>query len=351
MFSLSPPMRASIGSSYFDKEDYYTGSPEASKWYGAGAEALDLSGLVNREDFKSILRGFDPRTNEPLTRNAGDDLEDEDEEETHSKDQDEAEGDKKDEKERRSYWDGTFSVPKSVSILLEAAHSKPEVSRQIEAAHNRAVEAVIKKIEAEYAYTRQASPGGGTMETVKTSNLVMARFNHYLSREKDPQLHSHIVIANLTQGADGTWRTLEPKKIYQDQKYIGQVYRNELAANMKKLKYKILADPPSKPKGQGYFEIDGVPEELIKITSKRRQALEAKRKQNDTDLKDDPIYAQMTEAEKYERANKDSRAAKDKDLDNDAIRIEIRDELEKELGYPLDQLDDEVKKKTTSRQH
>jgi conjugative relaxase-like TrwC/TraI family protein len=110
----------------------------------------------------------------------------------------------KDGKERRSRRAGAISAPKSVSILSRMA---------AEAAHNRAVEAVIGKIEAEYACTRRAASGGGAMETVETSNLVMARFNHCPSRKKDPQLHSHIVVANLAQGADGTWQTIDPPSL------------------------------------------------------------------------------------------------------------------------------------------
>ena len=63
---------------------------------------------------------------------------------------------------------------------------------------------------------------------MKTDNLVMARFNHYESRELDPQLHSHIVLMNLTKGDDGKWRSIETGDIYKNQLYIGQTYRNEL---------------------------------------------------------------------------------------------------------------------------
>lgn len=37
----------------------------------------------------------------------------------------------------------------------------------------------------------------GQSETVLTGNLVMALFNHDTSRDQEPQLHTHAVVAGL----------------------------------------------------------------------------------------------------------------------------------------------------------
>lgn len=72
---------------------------------------------------------------------------------------------------------------------------------------------------------------GGTVNREATGNLVIASFQHGTSRAQDPQLHTHNVIMNATKGEDGAWRSLEPRAIYQLQKQIGAVYRQELALN------------------------------------------------------------------------------------------------------------------------
>ncbi len=45
-----------------------------------------------------------------------------------------------------------------------------------------------------------------------TGNLVMALFNHDTSRDQDPQLHTHVVVANVTQH-NGEWKTLSSDKV------------------------------------------------------------------------------------------------------------------------------------------
>ena len=87
---------------------------------------------------------------------------------------------------------------------------------RIEKAHNCAVEKALMELERGYAFTRKVDENG-EIECVKTSNLTMARINHHESRELDPQLHSHIVLMNLTKGDDGKWRSIEAGKIYKDQ--------------------------------------------------------------------------------------------------------------------------------------
>ena len=136
---------------------------------------------------------------------------------------------------RRAYNDLTFSAPKSVSLL---SHVDP----RIEAAHNRAVERTIKEIERHYAHTRVSQEG--EMRTVRTDNMVIARFNHYESRELDPQLHSHCVLMNLTQGEDGKWRSIETGDLFKNQLYSSQYYRNELSRELTQLGYEDRCNGP-----------------------------------------------------------------------------------------------------------
>src|SRR3546814_2332000 len=82
---------------------------------------------------------------------------------------------------------------------------------------------------------------GGTVTREATGNLVIASFQHGTSRAQGPQLHTHNVIMNATRDEDGTWRSLEPRALYQLQKQIGAIYRQELALKVRELGYEIEA--------------------------------------------------------------------------------------------------------------
>ncbi len=119
-------------------------------------------------------------------------------------------------------WDLTFSAPKSVSLLALVGDD----SRVMEA-HNEAVTAALRYLEATTAQARIKQEGKTTIET--TGNWIIARFNHDTSRELDPQLHTHAVVINATQRADGEWRALSSKEMFRAKMLGGAIYRAELA--------------------------------------------------------------------------------------------------------------------------
>src|SRR3546814_18350607 len=80
---------------------------------------------------------------------------------------------------------------------------------------------------------------GGTVTREATGNLVIASFQHGTSRAQDPKLHTHNVIMNATRDEDGTWRSLEPRGLYQLPKQIGATYRQALAFKFRGLGYEI----------------------------------------------------------------------------------------------------------------
>lgn len=82
----------------------------------------------------------------------------------------------------------------------------------------------------------------------------------------DPQLHTHAVVANVTQRADGRWVALESKPLYEDQKLGGMIYRAELAADAQRLGYAV-----EKTARDGGFELSAVPKSLIETFSTRRE--------------------------------------------------------------------------------
>jgi conjugative relaxase-like TrwC/TraI family protein len=235
--SVSALTSSAQASSYYEADDYYAeGGLSPSEWQGKGAETLGLSGEVDRDRFRDLLDG---------------------------KIGDQQLGTYRDgQREHRPGWDVTLSAPKSVSIMAEVAGD-----RRLLAAHGQAVTVAMAHVEQHMAATRIR--GGGTVNREATGNLVIASFQHGTSRAQDPQLHTHNVIMNATRGEDGAWRSLEPRAIYQLQKQIGAIYRQELALKVRELGYEIAVGKDS------LFEVKGVSEKVMDAFSTRSAAIEA----------------------------------------------------------------------------
>lgn len=125
-------------------------------------------------------------------------------------------------------FDLTFSVPKSVSVLW--ALSDANLQRAIVDAHHAAVASTIGLIERDVARTRI---GAGGAARVPVRGLIAAGFDHHDSRAGDPQLHTHVTIANRVQSvADGQWRTLDSKSIFAASVAHSDTYDLLLADNL-----------------------------------------------------------------------------------------------------------------------
>ena len=62
--------------------------------------------------------------------------------------------------------------------------------------------------------------------------FVAAAYRHRLSRAGDPQLHTHVVAANLTR-ADGRYTSLDAHALYEHKSAAGAVYRAVLRAEVR----------------------------------------------------------------------------------------------------------------------
>lgn len=235
--SVSALTSSAQASSYYEADDYYAeGGLSPSEWHGKGAEELGLSGDVDRDQFRELLDGKIGEQQLGTIRDG--------------------------QLEHRPGWDVTLSAPKSVSIMAEVAGD-----RRVIGAHGEAVKTALAHVEQHMAATRVRH--GGAVSREATGNLVIASFQHGTSRAQDPQLHTHNVIMNATKGDDGTWRSLEPRALYQLQKQIGAIYRQELALKVRELGYEIEAGKES------MFEIKGVSGEVMAAFSTRSAEIEA----------------------------------------------------------------------------
>ncbi|WP_247046275.1 MobF family relaxase [Arthrobacter rhizosphaerae] len=107
-------------------------------------------------------------------------------------------------------FDLTFSVPKSVSVLW--AISPRAVQDHILQTHHEAVEATLKWLEDLAVHTRAGRNG---VAHLGTRGAIAAAFDHWESRVGDPQLHTHLVMANRVQRiTDGAWVTLDSRTLY-----------------------------------------------------------------------------------------------------------------------------------------
>ena len=312
--SIGAVASASQGVSYYERDGYYASDDpahrEASAWAGRGAGALGLSGQVDPGVFKAVLEGRVPdgagqrlgrRRNGKILHRPGRDL--------------------------------TLSAPKSVSLVGLVGGDE-----RIVAAHDKAVKRTLGWVEKQVAETRLRDPNTGRMVRAGGQGMVAATFRHNTSRNLDPQLHTHAVLANMLKGGDGKWRTMANEKLYASQRLIGAIYRGELAREVKKLGYGI-----EKTHADGRFEIAGVSRKVIEAFSTRRAAIVAA--MNDRGLGDpesNPRLAEraalMTRAHKRDVDHEGLRAHWEKQaeaLDFDANALAALAGSEKERGGPV----------------
>lgn len=76
-------------------------------------------------------------------------------------------------------------------------------------------------------------------QRVQTDNLTVAMWHHDTSRELDPHLHTHCILMNFTQLPDGRWQSRTDENLYYNKMLLGQIYRQELALECRKLGYEI----------------------------------------------------------------------------------------------------------------
>src|SRR5438045_2959614 len=72
--------------------------------------------------------------------------------------------------------------------------------------------------------------GGGVWGTRRLpgAGFVAAQFRHRTSRAGDPQLHWHVLVANITQGPDRRWSALDGTGLYRSKRTAGVVFQAAL---------------------------------------------------------------------------------------------------------------------------
>lgn len=229
------------GESYYlaqvvSAEDYYVERGEApGVWDGALARELELGGRVEAADLRAVLAGRHPETGELLASHPA---------------------------RKVAGFDLAFRAPKSVSLAWGLAQDA-EVAEQVREAHRAAVGAALGYLEREAGFTRR---GAGGSERVAGTGLAAAAFEHRTSREGDPLLHTHVVVANLVQTADdGVWRTLDSRALYRHAKTAGVLYQAQLRHELT-----TRLGMAWQPVVNGHADLEGFDRRLIEAFSQRR---------------------------------------------------------------------------------
>jgi conjugative relaxase-like TrwC/TraI family protein len=234
MMTISAVKESGGASRYYSQDNYYTEGEnvERSQWMGKGAELLQLEGGVDPHLFEQLLSGM--VDGEQLGRVTKDGV------------------------QHRPGWDLTFSAPKSVSILSEVFELEA-----VREAHQQAVAEALAYVEKNYLETRVSVNG----ETIRWNpkNGIFATFTHDVSRELDPQLHTHAVLVNATKTPNG-WRSIANEKLHDREAIMagGMAYRMALATKMTELGFTL-----KQHRDPRLWEIEGVPDSLMDEFSKR----------------------------------------------------------------------------------
>jgi conjugative relaxase-like TrwC/TraI family protein len=287
------------------RENYYTGAVSEGeppgRWYGVGAEALGLSGLVDHQDMEALFKDRDRWSEASRLGHAGRSYKTADELYAEALDAEPYADDERREELRRdaakrerknvAFYDVTFSVPKSITVLHAAfEHQEVQARRAGDleaaaawAAHRQAVEDAIwagQRAAMDYlgekaGYCRVGHHGGGGGRFMDAHGLVVASFFQHTSREDDPHLHIHGAVLNRVQGTDGEWRTLDGWSLFVHKPAAAAVGERTATEHLAR-SLRVLA--VMRPDGKAR-EILDVPDEANKLLSTRRRAITPKTQQ------------------------------------------------------------------------
>lgn len=202
------------------------------RWAGRGAAGLGLEGPVDGDRFASMLEGevvgpADPRTT-------------------------------------RTAYDVVVAAPKSVSLLM--ALGDPATASAVLVAHRDAVGQALAYLEHSALAVRRRA--GDERTLLPVNGAVAATFTHGTSRDLDPHLHTHVVVVNRAQGADGRWTALDGRGLFAHSRAAGALYESAL-------RHRLGADLGVGwvRRRRGTLEVDGVDPTWLGTFSRRSAAI------------------------------------------------------------------------------
>ncbi|HET7385088.1 MAG TPA: MobF family relaxase [Nocardioidaceae bacterium] len=288
--------------------DYYAAKGEApGRWIGSGligVDGLDYGDVVTDQQMRKLFGdGCDPVTGAELGRKfqAG----------------------------SVAGFDLTFSPAKSVSTLWAVA--PPEVAQRVRQAHNAAVLDALDFLETHAIFTRE---GTGGARQVETRGLIAAAFLHRDSRAGDPDLHTHVAVANKVQTRQGKWLSIYGTVLHQHVVATSEAYNTALEAHLREGLGVGFVDVARVDGKRPVREIAGVDQALCRRWSRRRSDIEVRQ----AELADEFTirHGRRPTAQESiafaQRANLETRAAKHEPRSATDQRATWRAEALQELG-------------------
>ncbi|MEV8530241.1 MobF family relaxase [Streptomyces sp. NPDC052000] len=198
----------------------------------------------------------------------------------------------------RSYYDVTFSAPKSYSLLhagfqieaarlreagdLEGAAAAAEKADQVWECLMEGVQAGLEFLEEEAGYARDGrhgakDPDGAPMgRQVDAHAWTIASFRQHTSRDSDPQLHIHNAIWNRVESSSvdpvtgevtSKWLTIDGQEIYRHTKAAGHIFEKVSdEALYRKMGFRVATRP------------DGMAREIVGISEEKRDKYSSRRR-------------------------------------------------------------------------
>src|SRR5665648_737590 len=138
-------------------------------------------------------------------------------------------------------YDLTFTAPESASVLWALADDATRTT--VYAAHRAALASALEFVE---------------QRVIRTRGMVAAAFDHWDTRAGDPNLHTHVVIANKVQRPDGVWRSVDGRTVHAAVVTVSELYDA------------LLADELARRR-PGQLTLDGAPGAVTRQDEVRRR--------------------------------------------------------------------------------
>ncbi len=235
---------------------YYeqTGNPQG-RWYGKGLVGLGDTGrhlrpgdVVSERAMTAVFRdGVDPLTDDVLGRPYP----------------------RFDDSKRAVVgYDLTFTAPKSVSVLWALAGDGTRAI--VYDAHRAALASSLEFVEQRVIRTRIGDAG---RHQVRTRGMAAAAFDHWDTRTGDPNLHTHVVIANKVQGPDGAWRSVDGRTVHAAVVTVSELYDALLADELARRLPVEWSMRDRGPRRNPAFELSGIGDDLLNHFSTRAEQI------------------------------------------------------------------------------
>ena len=171
-------------------------------------------------------------------------------------------------------YDLTFSPVKSVSVLW--AISDQKTAALIERAHQAAIKDAVGFIESRALFTRRGTNG---VRQVDVEGLIGTAFTHRDSRAGDPDLHTHVAVANKVRALDGSWLAIDGRPLHKAVVSASETYNTALERHLvDALGVRFAERPNQDARKRPVREIVGVDPDMNRRFSKRRISVEERRK-------------------------------------------------------------------------